>query len=365
MKTRLLLTLVTALALPGLMLAQGAKEKKAPPPKSEADLAVDEFYKARDAQGAKQGQAQFQKVIAAGIAVLEKYPSHRRAVDVVNDLGNYASKKLPLNDKALAPLRAVYVSQLQYEALNARYKESLPEESKAAIAALAASAADAEARDNINKQTIETLREKIDALAEVPGAGRFLAARERSFFQILAFQSPARGEEFLRRLAEHPVKPVADMAKAELAVVELKKAPFELKFTGLDGIETDFTKLRGKVAALYFWSTTNGNSTRNFEHLRALSSSYKKRGLEIVTVSLDKADDKAKLERWVKDNRLNFPVYFDATGGRELAGKLGAGAGQMVVFDQRGMLQGDSNGHLLQVTQLEPVWKFLSDPKRK
>ena len=30
-----------------------------------------------------------------------------------------------------------------------------------------------------------------------------------------------------------------------------------------------------------------------------------------------------------------------------------------------GMLQGDSNGHLLQVTQLEPVTKFLTDPKRK
>lgn len=364
----LLLALVSLCALPGLLLAQGGGkpgEKKAPQ-KSEADLAVEEFYKIRDAKDAKQGQPHFQKVIMAGIGVLEQHAAHRRSVDVVNDLGNFASKKLPLTDKALAPLRAVFVSQLQYETLNARYKESLSEEAKAAIAALTASAADAEARDNLNKQTLETLREKIDALAEVPGAGRFLAARERSFFQILAFSSPARGEEFLRRLVEHPVKPVADMAKAELAVIEVKKEPIALKFNGLDGIETDLGKMRGKIVAVYFWASSNSGSTRNFEHLKVVANDYKKRGLEVVTISLDKADDRAKLEKYVKDSRINFPVYFDGKGSRtELAAKLGAGAGQVVAFDQAGMLVGDSSGHLFQVAQLEPIAKLLLTPKKK
>lgn len=371
MKTRLLLLgLVSSLAFGLPAFAQGGGksdkgDKKGAPAKSEADAAVDDFYKIRNAQ-AKQDQAQFQKVIMAGIGFLEKYPAHARALDVVNDLGNYASQKLPIKDKALAPLRGVYVSQLQYETTNARYKESLPEEAKAAIAALTASAADAEARDNTNKQTIETLREKIDALAQVPGSARFLAARERSYFQVLAYMSAARGEAHLKSLLEHPTKQVADMAKGELALLEIKGKPIEAKFTALDGKEIDLTQMRGKLVAVYFWSTTNANSTRAFDQLKIVANDWKKRGLEVVTVSFDKAEDKAKVEKYVHDNKLPFPVAFDGKGNRsDFASRLQVNTGRMVAFDPKGTLIGDANGHSFQVAQLDAIAKIALDPKKK
>lgn len=368
MKTRLLLLgLVASLAFTLPALAQdGGKsgEKKGPPQKSEADLAADEFYKIRNAANAKQDIAQFQKVIQAGIGFLEKYPAHGRALDVVNDLGNYASQKL--RDKPLLPQRAVYISQLQLETTNARYKESLPEAAKAAIAALTASAADAEARDVTNKQNVETLREKIDALAQVPGSARFLAARERSYSQILAFLNPRVAEAHLKTLVAHPTKQVADMAKGELALLELKSKPIDVKFTTVDGKQIDLAQMRGKLLAVYFWSTVNAGSTRNLEQLQQVAGDWKKKGLEVVTVSLDRAEDKAKLEKFVAENRLSLPVAFDGKGNRsDFPSRLQAGPGRLVVFERNGMLFSDVNGHGFQVGQLNAIAKALLESKKK
>jgi peroxiredoxin len=356
MKTRLLvLGLISCLTFAGGLQAQSKKnrgggapspgdrppaektEKKAAP-KSPADQAADDFYKVRNQQGAKQDQAHFTKVIAAGMAFLQQYPTHGRAADVVRDLGNYASDKL--RDKATAAMRPVYVSQLQYEALNARYKEGLSEDAMAAIAAVATSAADAEARDMPNKQNMETLREKIDALAQVPGSARFLAPRERSYAEILSYNNPARGEEHLKSLLTHKQKPVADMARRELDLIEIKKQPYGLKFTGLDGKEVDFAQLRGKIVAMYFWTSTSGSSTRHFEAFKQIASDYKNKPFAFVTVSFDKAEDREKLEKFVKDNKITWPVHYDGKGAKaEFATKLSvSGAPRLVLFDQDGML---------------------------
>lgn len=357
--------LISSLTLCGVVQAQAPKggDKKAAPTaqKSPADLAADEFYKVRNQQGAKQDQAQFAKVIAAGIAYLQQYPTQNRAADIVRDLGNYATEKL--RDKATAPMRPVYVTQLQYEALNARYKEGLSEEAKAAIAALAASAADAEARDMANRQNLEALREKIDALAQVPGSARFLVARERSYFEILSFSNAGKGEEHLKSLLTHAQKPVADMARQELDLLEIRKQPYALKFTALDGKEVDFAQLRGKIVALYFWSTTNGGSTRNFETLKQVSSDYKGKPFALVTVSHDKPEDRAKLEKFVKENKINWPVYYDGKGNKtEFASKLMvSGVPRLVLFDQDGMLLSNN----LPVNQLEPALKKLLNEAAK
>ncbi len=369
MKTRLLvLGLISCLTLAGGAYAQdkkggdkkGGDKKGAPAPKSPADLLADEFYKVRNQQGAKQDQAQFAKVIAAGIAFLQQFPTSGRAADVVRDMGNYASDKL--RDKAVAPMRGVYVSQLQYEALNARYKEGLSEEAKAAIAALTASAADAEARDMMSKQNLETLREKIDALAQVPGSARFLAGREKSYFEILAFNNPARGEDHLKSLLTHTQKPVADMARQELDLFNIKKEPYALKFTALDGKEVDLAQLRGKVVGLYFWSTTSGSSTRNFETLKQVAADNKNR-FALVTVSYDKPEDREKLEKYVKENRIAWPVHFDGKGNKaEFASKLAVGsAPRLVLFDQDGMMLSNN----LPVNQLDPAIKKLVDEAAK
>lgn len=353
---RLLALLVFALAAP--VVPASAQTPKAPAPqRSPADLAADEFYKLRNDAAAKQDQARFTRVLQAGLTYLEKHANHWRAADVVRDLGNYGSAVL--RDKSLASLRAVYAAQLKYELVSVRYKEELSNEARAAFAAVDASAADAEVRENATRGNLEALREKIDALAQLPANSRFLAGRERSFGEILgATGGPAKAEEHYRRLAAGSDKAVADMARLELGLLELRREPLALSFTSLDGKEVDFAQLRGKVVALYFWSSGHAASVGSLDALRQVHGDWRKRGFELISVSLDKAEDRAKVEKVIKDSRITFPTHFDGAGVKTgFVAKLGVtGPGRLVVFDKKGLLQSNN----LPVNQLDgAVQKLL------
>lgn len=354
----LLLTLACTLGLAESAFAQAPKagdkggDKKAPAPKSPGDLAFDAFNKVRTEQG-KMDQDRFNRVISSGLAYLTEFPTHGRVNDAVRDLAFFAKGI----DSKQAALRTSFTSLLKLEVTNYRYKEGLSDPAKAVIASLDASIADYDVREAFNADNLNTLREKIDALAEIPGGGRFLVDRERSYTHVVMLGANlARAEAHLKKLLEHKEKPVAAMAREELNIVEIRKEPYALKFTALDGKETDFAQLRGKVVALYFWSTTNKGSTDRFESLRQIYSDYRKRGFEVVTVSYDKEEDRAKVEKFVKDSKIAWPVYFDGKMAKnDFSPKLNAtGVPRLYIFDQKGILQTGIQG--TQVGRVSPDW---------
>jgi peroxiredoxin len=343
--------------------AKGA-EKKAPAPKTAADLAFDEFNKARTAQGAKMDQDRFQKVINTGIAYLMQYPTHGRVNDAIRDLAFFGTAI----DKKQAALRTSFASLLKLEVTNYRYKDGVSDPAKAVLAALDAAVADYDVREAFSNDNMATLREKIDTLAQTPGGARFLVDRERSFAHVLmVFTNPARAEAHLKKMLEHPEKPVAGMAREELNVLEARKEPFALKFTGIDGKEVDFAQLRGKVVGLYFWSSANKSSTDRLEALKQLYGDYRKRGFELVTVSYDKAEDREKLEKFIKDNRISWPVYFDGKAAKnEFSPKINAtGVPRLYLFDQKGILQTTATGNpIARVTPDIPTNQMEGHVKR-
>ena len=377
MKTRLTTAAVLffAVALGGTAFAQAPKggEKKAPAPKSPADLALDEFNKVRREPGAKD-QARFQKVIAAGIAYLVKNPTHGGVNGAVTELAFYGNVNI---DAKQAALRTSYLSNLRLAVTNERFKDGVSEQAVAALLAVDAASADAELRSAINPANLVALREKIDELAAAPQSARFLLERERSYSHILTLVSApnfARPEENLKKLLKHADKGVAGMAQTELNIIETRKAPFELKFTALDGKTVDFAQLRGKVVALYFWQTNNRGSLTNFGGLQRVASDYRKKGLEMVTVCLDKEEDKAKVLAAIKENGVKWPVHFDGKGGKSAVGpKLNVpGPGNILIFDQKGILQVSMQGQTitqltpnLPANQIEREAKRLLDPPAK
>jgi peroxiredoxin len=351
MKLRLLaLALLGSLALGAVALAQAPKsgdkggDKKAPAPKTPADLAFDEFTKARTGgPGAKMDQARFQKVIASGMSYLTEFPTHNKVNEVIRDLAFFGSNI----DRKLTAQRIAFASLLKVDVTNYRYKDGLSEPAKAVIAALDAAVADFDVRESYNGDNLTNVREKIDALAQTPGGNRFVLERERSYAHILMFGSNvARAEAHLKKLLEHPDKPIAAMAREELNILEAKKEPSTLKFQALDGKEVDFAQLRGKVVALYFWSTANGASTKNFDQLKQIYSDYRKKNFEVVTVSFDKPEDREKLDKFIKENRIAWPVYFDGKGAKgDFSAKLNAtSVPRLYVFDQKGVLQTNPQG---------------------
>ena len=345
MKSRLLtVALICLFGLGSAALAQAPKsgdkggEKKAPPPKTPADLAFDEFNKIRTEQGGKMDQARFTRLINAGIIYLTQYPTHGRVNEAIRELAFFG---LAIDAKQPA-LRTSFSSNLKLEVTNMKYKEGVTDPAKAVLAALDASVADFDARTAYSGDNLTALREKIDALAETPGGARFLVDRERSYAHIAIVNGAAgRAEMHLKKLLEHKEKPVVAMAQEELNIIEARKAPNAMKVTTVDGKEVDFAQLRGKVVGIYFWSSAHKGSVDRIDALKQLSSDYKKRGFEVVTVSYDKEEDKAKLEKAIKDARVAWPVGFDGKGAKgEFGTKLNAtGVPRFYLLDQKGILQ--------------------------
>ena len=327
------LALLVSLFLAGGALAQAPAGKA--PEKSAADVAADAFYKVLNDKDAKLSTDRFTQVIAAGLGYLLKYPTHGRANGVIKDVANFGAS---ITDKKLAAYRSAYVTQLKFQVVDQRYKDGVTEDAKAALLAVEAAAVDFETRDAPSRDAINALREKIDGLDTTPAGRRFLPDRERSYVEILTRGvSPAAGEAQLKKLLAHEDKGVSGMARYELNLVEARKAPYELKLTAMDGKVVDLAALRGKVVALVIWSGTGGGTVKMIDDVKQAQSFYKK-NFEVVGVSFDKPADSEKLTKFIKDNKISWPVEFDGKEGKnEWAPKLNVSrAPAIVLFDKKG-----------------------------
>lgn len=366
MKTRkfaiaLMSVVAAAAAFAASQPAGKSGDKSAPAPRPPADVASDNFNKVFREPGGKLDQARFEKVITAGISYLSQYPTHWNANNVIRDLPQWG--RAVMRDRAQAPQRIAYLSLLKYELLNARYKEGLSNDAKAALAALDAATIYEETVETFTKQNLDAMREKLDELATLPGASRYLVERERAYLErVTTGQGPERAEEHLNRMLKHADKGVATMARQELVVLELKKAPYQLSFVGMDGKPVDFNQLRGKVVAMYFWNVGTRDNQKNLAWLQEMHSRYRRKGFEVVTVALDKAEDRPKVEKFIKDNGIKFPVHFDGQGTKtEFVSKLNTPAGRLALFDQKGILQSNN----WEMTRLEGALKFFLEPPKK
>ena len=89
------------------------------------------------------------------------------------------------------------------------------------------------------------------------------------------------------------------------------KAPnFSLKT--IKGKTIKLSHYRGKVVYLDFWASWCIPCQKSFPVMRKLQRKYKKQGLRVVTINLDK--DKKEVKRFLREFRTNFPVALDPKG---------------------------------------------------
>ena len=332
-----------------LCLPLSAAEQKA---KSPADVASDEFFQLREDRAAKPGPERFQKLIASGVGFITQHPTHRRASAAIASLATFG---MTMRDKNQAALRASWLPALKFELVNQRYNEKLDDDAKAAVAALESAVAGMEARETFSRDTAAVYRTKIDALAAMPAGGRFLFDQEREYLELLTLGSPKLAEAQAQILADQTDKKFAMLGKDQLSLAEIRKQPYELKFTSIDGRPVDVGQLRGKVVLLTFWSAANEGSIKEQMALRDAVAEYRKQ-VEIVGVAYDKAEDREKVLKAIKANGLTWPHHFEGKGsdvgfGEKLAVR---NVPTLVLFDQKGMLVGQGR-----VGQLAPELKRL------
>jgi len=100
----------------------------------------------------------------------------------------------------------------------------------------------------------------------------------------------------------------AAMAKLEADDVKRQLADFTL--SDLQGKTWNLKDLRGKVVLVNFWATWCGPCVAEYPSLVKLDSQYRRRGLDVIAVSLDlKEDINGKVKPFVAGQKAKFPQF--------------------------------------------------------
>lgn len=124
-------------------------------------------------------------------------------------------------------------------------------------------------------------------------------------------QDPPGMPALVERMSASPNARVRELALQRRAVLQASAQRLDLKFTALDGREVDTAKWRGKVVVVDFWATWCVPCIESMPHLKELYRKYHDKGLEIVNISVDRADARPALEKLVAKLELPWPQFFD------------------------------------------------------
>jgi peroxiredoxin len=102
-----------------------------------------------------------------------------------------------------------------------------------------------------------------------------------------------------------------------------KEANLSFTFKDLEGKPVALSDYKGKVILLDFWATWCPPCRKEIPGFVELYHTYKSRGLVVIGVSMDDADDLADVKRYVAQIKMNYPVLLGAGREEELKPAFG------------------------------------------
>jgi thiol-disulfide isomerase/thioredoxin len=105
----------------------------------------------------------------------------------------------------------------------------------------------------------------------------------------------------LRILDEKPVKPIPVSDDAVLALKDLT------------GAEQSLASFKGRVVVLNFWATWCEPCKKEMPDLSAIQNDYAALGVQVIGAAGDEAAESAKVLKFTREFKVNFPVWVGAT----------------------------------------------------
>lgn len=102
------------------------------------------------------------------------------------------------------------------------------------------------------------------------------------------------------------------MMSLGLSVPQKPIPPVDFELVGLAGKKTRLSSLNGQVVFLNFWATWCGPCRSEMPSMQRMYGALHAEGLEIMAVDL--AEEKAQVQRFVKELGLSFPILLDSDG---------------------------------------------------
>ena len=116
----------------------------------------------------------------------------------------------------------------------------------------------------------------------------------------------------IRILDEKPVKPIPVSDDAVLALKDLT------------GADQSLASFKGRVVVLNFWATWCEPCKKEMPDLSAIQNDYAALGVQVIGAAGDEAAEAAKVLKFTREFKVNFPVWVGAT--TEVMQRFGVGS---------------------------------------
>lgn len=121
----------------------------------------------------------------------------------------------------------------------------------------------------------------------------------------------------------------------------------ELALKDLFGVEQRLTGYRGRIVVLNFWATYCLPCRKEMPDLAAIQNQYAALGVQVIGAAADTAEDKQKVLQFIKDTKLNFPIWLGASAedmqrfglGSALPGTVIVGRDGKIVASIKGVIK--------------------------
>ncbi|MCP9494938.1 MAG: TlpA family protein disulfide reductase [Pyrinomonadaceae bacterium MAG19_C2-C3] len=125
---------------------------------------------------------------------------------------------------------------------------------------------------------------------------------------------------------------------AEREAANVVGSAVELTLKDPFGTSQTLSALKGRIVVLNFWATYCVPCRKEMPDLAAIQNEYAALGVQVVGASTDAAEDRAKVLQFVKETKINFPIWTGATVADMTRFGLGAALPGTVIIGSDGRI---------------------------
>ena len=135
---------------------------------------------------------------------------------------------------------------------------------------------------------------------------------------------------------------VAEQELATASNIIGSEVPLAMK--DLFGAEQSLASFRGRIVILNFWATYCVPCRTEMPDLAAVQNEYAALGVQVIGAAADPAEDRDKILKFVKETKLNFPVWVGASATDMLRFGLGSALPGTVIIGRDGKVVAQFRG---------------------
>jgi thiol-disulfide isomerase/thioredoxin len=126
------------------------------------------------------------------------------------------------------------------------------------------------------------------------------------------------------------------LAEREAASVLGQEVNLTLK--DLFGAEASLSQYKGRLVILNFWATYCVPCRKETPDLAAIQNEYAALGVQVIGASADEAGDRAKVLQFIRETKINFPIWLGATTADMMRFGLGSALPGTVLIGRDGRI---------------------------